>query len=100
MGRRIIGGYFRSVDGVIQAPRGRGEDPSGGFRFGGRLAPLFDEGLGNPIEAPSARPFELLLGRRTYEIFAAHWPHQPPGDPSPRATIRRGAGSSANLPGA
>jgi dihydrofolate reductase len=81
MGRRIIGGYFQSVDGVVQAPGGPDEDPTGGFRFGGWLAPLFDEGLGNQINTLFAEPYDLLLGRRTYEIFAAHWPHQPAGDP-------------------
>ena len=81
MARRIIGGYFQSVDGVMQAPGGPEEDTTGGFRFGGWLAPLFDEGLGNQLGTMLSEPFDLLLGRRTYEIFAAHWPHMPAEDP-------------------
>ena len=49
MVRRIIGGFFQSVDGVLQAPGGPDEDPTGGFTLGGWLAPLFDEGLGNQV---------------------------------------------------
>ena len=74
MTRRIVGAAFISLDGVIQAPGGPQEDPSGGFRFGGWLAPLGDEALGNQVDTLFTRPFDLLLGRRTYDIFAAHWP--------------------------
>lgn len=81
MARRIIGGFFQSVDGVIQAPGGAEEDPTGGFELGGWLATLFDEGIGNQVDTLFAQPYDLLLGRRTYEIFAAHWPYQPPDDP-------------------
>jgi dihydrofolate reductase len=81
MARRIIGGFFQSVDGVIQAPGGPEEDPTGGFQHGGWLATMFDEGLGNQIDSLFAQPYDLLLGRRTYEIFAAHWPYQPAEDP-------------------
>jgi dihydrofolate reductase len=81
MARRIIGGVFQSIDGVMQAPGGPEEDPSGGFSHGGWLAPLFDEGLGNQIDSLFSQPFDLLLGRRTYDIFAAHWPLMPADDP-------------------
>jgi dihydrofolate reductase len=81
MGRRIIGGAFVSLDGVIQAPGGPSEDPTGGFAHGGWLAPLGDEGLGNQIDSLFAKPFDLLLGRRTYDIFAAYWPFMPAEDP-------------------
>jgi len=81
MARKIIGGFFQSIDGVMQAPGGPEEDPSGGFGLGGWLATLFDEGLGNQIDTLFSGPYDLLLGRRTYEIFAAHWPYQPEGDP-------------------
>lgn len=75
--RRVIGGVLISVDGVIQAPGGPDEDPTGGFRFGGWATPHFDDTLsgflGEVIDTPE---YDLLLGRRTYEIFAAHWPFQ------------------------
>lgn len=74
MTRRIIGAAFVSLDGVIQAPGGPHEDPTGGFPFEGWLAPLGDEALGNQIDSVFSQPYDLLLGRRTYEIFAAYWP--------------------------
>lgn len=81
MPRKIIGAAFLSLDGVMQAPGGPDEDTSGGFAHGGWLAPLFDEGLGAKIDELFDGPFALLLGRRTYDIFAAHWPFQPADDP-------------------
>jgi len=81
MSRRIIGGAFVSLDGVMQAPGGPDEDPTGGFALGGWLAPLGDEGLGNQIDSLFSKPFDLLLGRRTYDIFAAYWPFMPADDP-------------------
>jgi dihydrofolate reductase len=81
MARKIIGGVFLSMDGVMQAPGGPEEDPTGGFEHGGWLTTLFDEGLGNQVDTLFSQPFDLLLGRRTYDIFAAHWPYQPAGDP-------------------
>lgn len=74
MPRKIIGGAFLSMDGVMQAPGGPEEDPTGGFPYGGWLFGLFDEGLGNQVDSLFGQPFDLLLGRRTYDIFAAHWP--------------------------
>ena len=65
-----------SLDGVIQAPGGPTEDPTGGFAHGGWLAPVADAEFGAAMGAFFARPFDLLLGRRTYDIFAAYWPHQ------------------------
>ena len=62
-----------SLDGVMQAPGGPDEDPTGGFRFGGWGVPYFDEEMMETIGASA--PYELLLGRGTYEIFAAHWPY-------------------------
>lgn len=62
------------MDGVMQAPGGPEEDPTGGFPYGGWLFGLFDEGLGNQVDSLFSQPFDLLLGRRTYDIFAAHWP--------------------------
>lgn len=80
MPRRIIGAAFVSLDGVMQAPGGPEEDWTGGFDQGGWLAALFDEGIGNQVDSVFKPPFDLLLGRRTYEIFAAHWPFAPEGD--------------------
>ncbi|AKM07175.1 dihydrofolate reductase family protein [Pelagerythrobacter marensis] len=81
MGRRIIGGAFISLDGIIQAPGGPEEDTTGGFAHGGWLANLFEEAIANQIDTLLSMPFDLLLGRRTYDIFAGHWPHQPQDDP-------------------
>jgi len=65
---------FVSLHGVAQAPGGREEDPDGGFRFGGWQAPLVDEVVGEQITQVIASTDALLLGRRTYDIWAAHWP--------------------------
>jgi dihydrofolate reductase len=73
--RRIIGACFVSLDGVMQAPGGPEEDPTGGFDLGGWLAPFFDEAVGEQIDELFTPPFDLLLGRRTYDIFAAYWPY-------------------------
>ena len=73
--RRVIVGAFISMDGVMQSPGGPHEDPTHGFRYGGWVAPLADESFGEEIGKLFAQPFDLLLGRKTYEIFAAHWPH-------------------------
>lgn len=74
--RKVIAGAFVSVDGVIQAPGGPEEDPTGGFRFGGWSTSYFDETLfGFLGEVFDKGDYDLLLGRRTYDIFAAHWPY-------------------------
>lgn len=73
--RRIIGAVFVSLDGVMQAPGGPEEDRTGGFELGGWLAPFFDEAVGERIDRLFTPPFDLLLGRRTYDIFAAYWPY-------------------------
>ncbi|AKM09237.1 dihydrofolate reductase family protein [Croceicoccus naphthovorans] len=80
MSREIIGGAFVSLDGVMQAPGAAEEDRSGGFAHGGWIAAVGDEGLGNQINALLNPPFDLLLGRRTYDIFAAYWPYMPESD--------------------
>jgi dihydrofolate reductase len=80
--RKLIVAAFVSLDGVMQAPGGPKEDPSGGFKLGGWTAPYFDPELGGAMGELFARPFDLLLGRKTYDIFAAHWPHvSNPNDP-------------------
>lgn len=72
--RKSIVVEFLSLDGVIQAPGGPNEDPSGGFRSGGWQAPYSDDTVGDAIMSLYAEPFELLLGRRTYDIWADYWP--------------------------
>jgi dihydrofolate reductase len=72
--RKIIGAAFVSMDGVMQAPGGPTEDWTGGFELGGWVAALFDEALANQVDTFLRDPFDLLLGRKTWEIFAAHWP--------------------------
>jgi dihydrofolate reductase len=73
--RKVITGAFVSLDGVMQAPGGPKEDPTRGFKLGGWVVPYADEAFGQAIDQMFAQPFDLLLGRRTYEIFAAHWPY-------------------------
>ena len=73
--RRITGAVFVSLDGVIQAPGHPEEDRSGGFELGGWLFRYFDEAVGEQVDALFTPPFDLLLGRRTYDIFAAYWPY-------------------------
>ncbi len=69
---------FVSLDGVMQAPGGPEEDTSGDFKYGGWTAPYFDEFSGNIMGEQMGMPFDLLLGRKTYDIFAAYWPKQDP----------------------
>ncbi|NBW07860.1 MAG: dihydrofolate reductase [Caulobacteraceae bacterium] len=78
--RKLIGAAFVSLDGVMQAPGGPEEDPSGGFAFGGWTAPFWTEDA-DPFMGvfgkTETEPFDLLLGRKTYDIFAGYWPvHQ------------------------
>ena len=79
--RKLVVGVFTSLDGTVQSPGGQAEDPSGGFRLGGWAAALFDQQLREAMAPLFARPFDLLLGRRTWEIFAAHWPYLGPENP-------------------
>lgn len=73
--RKIIVSTFVSLDGVMQAPGGPGEDPSGGFQHEGWMVNYWDDQLAEFMGETMGRPFDLLLGRKTYEIFAAYWPH-------------------------
>jgi dihydrofolate reductase len=75
--RRIRGAAFTTLDGVIQGPGGPTEDPTGGFPFSGWLPPVGDDSIHEKIGELFGRPFDLLLGHRTYEIFAAYWPYAP-----------------------
>jgi dihydrofolate reductase len=75
--RKVIVGTMVSMDGVMQAPGKPEEDPTGGFRFGGWLEPFAEDPVFGAEQGKLfSEPFDLLLGRRTYEIFAAHWPYQ------------------------
>ena len=74
--RRVVASVFVSLDGVMQAPGAPEEDNSGGFTFGGWVFPYWDQQLDESIGKVFEPPFDLLLGRRTYEIFAAFWPFQ------------------------
>ena len=73
--RKIIVLTFITLDGVMQAPGGPEEDDSGNFKHGGWTVPYFDDYLGSVMSEQMNRPFDLLLGRKTFEIFAAYWPH-------------------------
>jgi dihydrofolate reductase len=73
--RKIIVGAFVSMDGVMQAPGGPWEDPTKGFKFGGWVQPYFDHVFREEVDRLFKEKFDLLLGRKTYEIFAAYWPY-------------------------
>ena len=74
--RKVIAITQVTLDGVMQGPGGPEEDPRNGFTLGGWAMPFFDEAGGQAIDETIAGPFDMLLGRRTYEIFASYWPHQ------------------------
>jgi dihydrofolate reductase len=73
--RKLIVGAQVSMDGVMQAPCGPSEDPTKGFKFGGWAMPYFDQAFGEELDRVFSEKFDLLLGRKTYEIFAAYWPY-------------------------
>jgi dihydrofolate reductase len=72
--RKLVVNTFLTLDGVMQAPGGSEEDPSGGFAYGGWSMSHWDDRMGEVMDDLLGRPFELVLGRKTYEIFAAYWP--------------------------
>lgn len=80
--RRLIASSFVSLDGVMQAPGGADEDPTGGFRFGGWMFPYAAEDMDFSAAGFDAPGRDIVLGRRTYEIFEAYWPYQPDDDPT------------------
>lgn len=73
--RKIIGAAFISLDGVMQAPGGPGEDSQGGFNEAGWVFKLWDPGIEETLGSVFSGDYDLLLGRRTYDIFAAYWPY-------------------------
>lgn len=86
--RQLIVNAFLTLDGVMQAPGGPEEDLDGGFPHGGWSAGYWDEQMGEVMGAWLAQPFDLVLGRKTYEIFASYWPtsDEPPAAPLNKAT--------------
>lgn len=77
--RKLLVTTFLTLDGVMQAPGGPGEDDSGGFAYGGWSVNYWDELMGQVMDEALSTPFALVLGRRTYDIFAAYWPNAPEG---------------------
>jgi dihydrofolate reductase len=75
--RKLIVNTFLTLDGVMQAPGGPEEDDSGGFVYGGWSVNYWDDVMGQVMTEAMSVPFDLVLGRRTYDIFAAYWPHAP-----------------------
>ena len=75
--RELIVSTFLTLDGVMQAPGGPGEDDSGGFAHGGWSVNYWDEQMGQVMDEATSKPFAMVLGRQTYDIMAAYWPHAP-----------------------
>jgi dihydrofolate reductase len=97
--RKVLATAFVSLDGVMQAPGGPEEDPTGGFQFGGWTANYWDDAIAQVMGGIFSVPYELLLGRKTYEIFAAHWPYAK-GDPFAEAlsNVRKYVATSSKAP--
>ena len=75
--RKLIVQTFLTLDGVMQAPGGPGEDDDGGFAYGGWSVNYWDDQMGQVMGEATSRPFAMVLGRRTYDIMAAYWPTAP-----------------------
>ena len=73
--RKLVVNTFLTLDGVMQAPGGPEEDPDGDFAFGGWSVNYWDDKMGENMDEFMGKPFDLVLGRKTYDIFAAYWPH-------------------------
>lgn len=80
--RRLVASTFVSLDGIMQAPGGPEEEPTGGFTLGGWTFNYWDEAMDPASAGFDGKDRELVLGRKTYEIFEAYWPYQPDGDPT------------------
>lgn len=98
--RKVVAATFLSLDGVMQAPGGPEEDTAGGFSHGGWTFHYWDEAMGEVMGKAFETPFDLLLGRKTYEIFAAHWPHAGEEDPIAKAfnTVTKYVATSSDAP--
>lgn len=79
--RKLIASTFMSLDGIMQAPGGPEEDPTGGFAHGGWMFAYADESMDISAAGFDGKDRELVLGRRTYQIFEAYWPYQPDNSP-------------------
>jgi dihydrofolate reductase len=86
--RKLIVLEHITLDGVIQAPGGPDEDPSGGFAYGGWIAPYADSILGSAIRKQMNTPFDLLIGRKTFDIWAPYWPHHGDAWPNVNAATK------------
>ncbi len=86
--RKVIVLEHISLDGVIQAPGGPDEDPSGGFAYGGWSAPYGDEMLGTLLSIQMNSPFDLLLGRKTFDIWASYWPQHADAWPGANTAVK------------
>ena len=86
--RKIIIIEFITLDGVMQAPGGPEEDESGAFKYGGWTVPYFDEFAGKVMGEQMKQPFSLLLGRKTFEIFAGYWPQHEEGWPGVNKAVK------------
>ena len=75
--RKLMVTTFLTLDGVMQAPGGPGEDDDGGFPYGGWSVNFWDDHMAEVMDQQTAKPFAMVLGRRTYDIMAAYWPHAP-----------------------
>lgn len=82
MAKKLVVGTFVTLDGVMQGPGGPDEDREGGFEHGGWSVNYWDQMMGQTMDAQMPKADTLLLGRKTYEIFAAHWPHAGDEDPT------------------
>lgn len=96
--RKIIVLSFISLDGVMQAPGGPQEDPSGDFKYGGWTFPYFDETAGEQMGKQMASDYDLLLGRKTYDIFADYWPNHTEGWPQVNKITKYVASKSLENP--
>jgi dihydrofolate reductase len=83
--RKLIASTFVSLDGIVQAPGGPQEDPTGGFALGGWTFTYWDEIMARSMSGFDGQDRDLVLGRKTYEIFEAHWPYQAADDPIARS---------------
>jgi dihydrofolate reductase len=97
--RKVIVLSFMTLDGVIQAPGGPEEDTSGGFKYGGWVFSFFDEFLGTVMGEQMSRNSDLLLGRKTYEIFASYWPDHEKDWPGVNQVTKYVASNTLSNPG-